>query len=183
MYTGCASTSLQAAALTTVGPTPTGVPASGGVPTPQTGGGAPVELLEDPEELPEDELLELLPVPIRPVVPEVLPVPIRPVVPEVLPVPTRPVELELLLEELLLEELLLEELLLDEPLLDELVPVVALEEVLLVPVVELAELVLVALVPFPFPVLVELCPEFPFPVDPPPYIPIASASCEGKSTP
>ena len=167
MYTGCASTSLQAAALTTVGPTPTGVPASGGVPTPQTGGGAPVELLEDPEELPEDELLELLPVPIRPVVPEVLPVPIRPVVPEVLPVPTRPVELELLLEELLLEELLLEELLLDE----------------VVPVVALAELVLVALVPFPFPVLVELCPEFPFPVDPPPYIPIASASCEGKSTP
>ena len=155
MYTGCASTSLQAAALTTVGPTPTGVPASGGVPTPQTGGGAPVELLEDPEELPEDELLELLPVPIRPVVPEVL------------PVPTRPVELELLLEELLLEELLLEELLLDE----------------VVPVVALAELVLVALVPFPFPVLVELCPEFPFPVDPPPYIPIASASCEGKSTP
>src|SRR5437868_15469938 len=69
MYTGCASTSLQAAALTTVGPTPTGVPASGGVPTPQTGGGAPVELLEDPDVLLEDELLELPPVSIRPVVP------------------------------------------------------------------------------------------------------------------
>jgi len=178
------------AADTGVEPTPTGEPGSGGADVPHEGAGEPPEepdeLLLLEEELPE-ELLDVLPVPIRPVELELdeVPVPIRPVELELdeVPVPIRPVELEELLEELLLDELLLDELLLDELLLDELLP----DELLL------EEL----LFPFPFPVpvpgepvveallleLLPLWPEFPFPVEPPPYIPIATASCEGILSP
>ena len=187
---------MHEAADTGVEPTPTGEPGSGGADVPHEGAGEPPEVPDEllllEEELLE-ELLDVLPVPIRPVEPELdeVPVPIRPVELELdeVPVPIRPVELEelleeLLLDELLLDELLLEELLLEELLLDELLPDELLVEELLFPF------------PFPVPVpvpgepvveelveLLPLWPEFPFPVEPPPSIPIATASWEGRLSP
>lgn len=90
--------------------------------------------------------------------------------------PPKPIAPELLLDELLLDELLLDELLLDEPLLDELL-LVAVPTRPVVDELLLDELVVV------FPVVDVLWPVVPRPAVPPPNIPIASASCEGKSTP
>jgi len=122
-----------------------------------------------PEEL---LLLDVLPVPISPVEPDELPVPINPV--DELPVPIRPVELDELpvpTSPVELEELLLEPAVLEELLLLDVVPAEPVPEVLLL----LDEV-------FPFPVP-ELWPELPCPADPPAYIPIASASCEGRLSP
>jgi len=72
-----------------VEPTPTGEPGSGGADVPHEGAGDP------PEEL--DELLLLEEEPLEELLLDVLPVPIRPVElkPDEVPVPIRPVELEL----------------------------------------------------------------------------------------
>jgi hypothetical protein len=168
-----------------VEPTPTGEPGSGGADVEHADGAE-----EPPDELDEELLLDVLPVPVRPVELELdeVPVPIRPVELELdeVPVPIRPVELEELLDELLLDELLLDELLLDELLLDEL-----LLDKLPVDELLLEELLFPLPVPVPGEPVVEelplellpLWPEFPFPVEPPPYIPIATASCEGRLSP
>jgi len=174
---------------------PTGVPGKGAVPLVQpTGGGEPPVLvpvdeveLEPELELDEPVELDVLVVPARPVEVEVVParpvevevvparpvevevVPARPVAPEV--VPAKPVVLVEVLElpaEALVEPLvdvpLVEEPLVEEPLVEE----PAVEE----PAVE--ELALV---------LEEAWPAFPCPAEPPAYIPIVRASCEGRSTP
>ena len=159
---------MQEAAETGVEVTPIRPPAGGrgGAPTPQDGG-VPPELdellLPDPElELllldPELELLEL-------------------------PLPAVPLLLELLDPELELEddELELLELELDDELELELLEL-ELEDELELELLELEledELELLELEEL----LVELCPEFPWPLDPPSNIITAMASCEGRVTP
>lgn len=127
-----------------------------------------------PLPLPFVLVLDVLPVPIKPVAPvvDVVPVPMSPVVTPVVLVDVRPVvlvEAEELLAELPLEEVPLDELPLEEPLV---VPVVA--DVLDEPL---------ALVEAEVLLLTEACPELPWPADPPSNIPIARASSEGKLTP
>ena len=163
-YTGCVCTATQEAAETGLAEIPIALPSggSGGAVGPQAGCDPP------PLEL---ELLELeLPPVLELELPLVLELPLA--LELELPLPAVPLLLELEDEPEVLE------LELPEPELEvlELEPLLELE--LLELELELLELELEELL-----LLVELCPEFPWPVDPPSNIVTAMASCDGKLIP